>query len=304
MLIRLLIYFVIICPSFHSQAQKIVNTIGEATVRLEYRGMTVEEAKAEALLQARLNAIEKAFGTVIRGESHTWIKTTSGKKIGTETTFDFIANNYLKGEWISDIGEPEINTIQSGDEIWYKCKIKCKVRELKERKVEFEAYPLSCPQKTCKTETFNNGQKFFFYFKSAEKGFLTIFFATEGEYFRLLPYKQVPNNLYNCFTVEADKEYIFLSEDNVYYNETVDEMVLTTEYSNELNIIWVLFSPEEFSKPILQDKSKELLDKSEIENNYTMPKSINAENFLKWVQKIRTKNYMVQIDIFGITIKK
>jgi len=300
-LIKLIIYLAIFVFSFHSQAQK--TSVGEVTVRLEKR-MTAEQAKNEALMQARLSAIEKAFGTVIRGESSTWIKTTTGNDINTETTFDFIANNYLNGEWISDIGEPEIKTITSGDEIWYKCKVKCKVRELKERKVEFEAYPLSCPQKTCKTEAFNNGQNLYFYFKSAEKGFLTVFFAAQGEYFRLLPYQQVSDKLYNCFPVAADKEYIFFEKNNAYYGETVDEMEMSTEYSNELNIIWVLFSTEEFSKRILQDKTKELLDISEIKKGYTMPKSLTTHDFLEWVQKIRTKDDKIQVDIIGISIKK
>jgi len=60
-------------------AQKTVVVVGETKIRQE-RNMAEEQAEFEAILQARLNAIEKAFGTVIRGESHTWIKSTTGQK--------------------------------------------------------------------------------------------------------------------------------------------------------------------------------------------------------------------------------
>ena len=285
-------------------AQKTVVVVGESKIRQE-RNMTEEQAEFEAILQARLNAIEKAFGTVIRGESHTWIKSTTGQKVITETNFDFIADNYLKGEWIGDVNEPEIKKILYNNETWYECKVKCKVRELKARKTEFIAYPLSCPEKTCKTENYNNDQNFYFYFKSAEKGFLSIFLAADGNYFRLLPYKtKVSEKLYNNFPVEADKEYIFFSKNNVYYDEIIDEIQMSTEYSSELNVIWAIFSPEEFSKPVLEDITEELLPDDDIERGFTMPKSLLAEDFLKWIQKIRARNEKIQVEIIGVKVIK
>ncbi len=75
--------------------------------------------------------------------------------------------------------------------------------------VQFDALPLACLKLNCKTISFQNNDALYFYFRSPQSGFLSIFIDDNQFSQRLLPYHNMEAKYENGVTVEADKEYFF-----------------------------------------------------------------------------------------------
>ena len=287
-----------------SFAQKTKTATGEALLRQE-SNMTIDDVKREAMERAKIDAIEKTFGSAIIQGNRTLIKNqTTGKKVETKMVFNTIADSYVNGEWLKTLSGPDYEVINRAGEIWYKCTIKGKIRELVAPKISFKVYTLDCPELKCKTEEFLEDENLYLYFKSPVNGYINIFLDDGKDTYRLLPYKN--SSRVNHFPVKADKEYIFFSASHDYLNEkhNIDEQVLYAESQSDLNKIYVIFSAQYFTKPLLEDKTHELLSPEDIAAGYSLPKSISSEGFQYWLQKLKSKDKVVESDYIYISIDK
>ena len=80
---------IILLLSLNGFAQKTKKSSGEYQLRLKNTGLNEEEACEECIQKARINAIEKAFGTVIIQGNTTYIENVnSGKKTETKSIFN------------------------------------------------------------------------------------------------------------------------------------------------------------------------------------------------------------------------
>jgi hypothetical protein len=80
----------------------------------------------------------------------------------------------VNGEWIATLDETKDFYDEDGYR-WVKISIKGKVRELTKIPFTPETYTLSCSNKKCSTDVFNNGQELIVYFKAPNNGYVTIF---------------------------------------------------------------------------------------------------------------------------------
>lgn len=297
----------ILLLSMQSYSQKVKTEKGEYLMRIE-SNMSEDEAIKRARELAQINAIENAFGKVIFQGNATYIQNTStNDRIETSNIFNFISDSYVNGEWIKTIDEQYKIINQNDGTRWIEMKVKGKIMEIAAVENNFEVQSLSCPEIKCKTFNFNNGQGLYIYFKSAKKGFINIYLDDPqmGETFKILPYQNTNNNALINFPVNGDFDYIFFSKEHDYLNEhNVDELILEAEKLSEQYKIFVLFSPDPFNKPILNDKTKDKLDKKSLSANFTLPKSIESEKFQKWLCQIRSNNKLIQLLSFQITVIK
>ncbi len=139
-----------------SQGQKIKRVEGESKLRQENH-ITRDEVISIAIEQAKINAIERVFGTYVEQQ----IDMTIDDGI---TSFNIIGTTKVKGEWIETTGEPDISThirkekTQYGmqDVTWVSCKIKGKVRAIIPRAMlDYEI--LNAPNIQARTRSFING---------------------------------------------------------------------------------------------------------------------------------------------------
>ena len=287
-----------------SLAQKVKTETGESLIRQE-SNMTINDVKRLAMEQAKIDAIEKAFGSAMIQGNRTMVKNlVSGENVETKTVFNTIADSYVNGEWLKTLSGPDYEVINRDGEIWYKCVIKGKIRELTEPEINFEVYSLDCPEKKCKTENFLEDENLYVYFKSPVNGYINIFLDDAENSYRLLPYKN--SSVVDYFPVKADKEYVFFSSEHDYMNEgfNIDEQVLYAETESDLNKIYIIFSPEHYTKPLLEDKTPELLSQEDISAGYSLPKSISSEGFLRWLQNLKLKEKNVESNYIYISIEK
>lgn len=277
--------FILFNQYLFSQKNKIIQ--GEETVFLS-SDQTLNQIKSKAIDLAKINALEAKFGRLIYQNNQSYVDTENGK---TNTNFYSKGNSFVKGKWIKTI-EENCNQGYDSDfgQIFVTCKVKGYARELNEVVPEFETYALECADKNCIEENFTTGQDFFLFFKSPSTGYLAVFLTDLNNTYKLLP---LPGDRSNLYKVIANKEYFLFSED---LDISFDGYFLYTDKNVELNTVYVVFSKEDFSLPILD----EISEFQEIK----IPESIEITSFHEWLNNLRISRENVQVKEILISILK
>jgi len=274
-------------------AQKIKDVKGEATYYAS-ESVSLEEAKRAALEQAKIKALADEFGMVVSEESRTQSKIRDGK---SESDFFSIGGSEVKGEWIETVGEPVFSWGNEGGQLVVTCKVKGKAREIVSAGIDFKAKILrNGTEDKFEGKQFKDGDDLYLSFQSPVEGYLAVYLEGEdGEVFCLLPYGDQKESIY---PIKANQRYLFFDPKSAPAAEkaVVDEYVMTCEHSSEYNQIYIIFSPNEFTKAADSDKvlEKELL----------RPRQLPREDFLKWLAKCRKHDVKMNAMRVGITIEK
>lgn len=266
------------------------------------------EAVKKAKELARINAIESKFGRLmIQGNSVYIENLTTGEKVESSTKFNSISDSYVKGEWVAD-DKVDCKIVSKNSVRWCNCEISGLVRPLKDMPLQFKSEPLNCEDwKKCRTTQFSDGGSLFLYFNSSASGYMSVFLTDMDNAQCLLPYPKQTDKL---FQIEANREHVLFSEKTApeSFRSFVEHYELSTEKLTEENILYVIFSEKEFIKPVVFNAStedkKEKLSNSEIQRKYELPKQTSAEDFMKWLAKLRIYNPEVQVQQIPITIIK
>ncbi|MEI8278606.1 MAG: hypothetical protein WCG87_02515 [Bacteroidota bacterium] len=284
-------------------SQNRIKANGESLLKVE-NNSTWDETVKKGIQIAQVQAIENTFGRIIVQDNSTYIRNVQENEVvKTNSTFNFISNSYVKGEWVEDIIDPEIERKLEGNEIWVKIKVKGWVREITMPTISFEASITSCPDVKCKTNRLNDGQDLFTYFKSPEDGYLSIYLMDlSNQYaFLLLPYRRSTVSKKNV-KIQADKDYIFFCRNLDYFNDknAIDQFIasVSNNSTNEKFQLLILFSTEPLDKPVLEDESvtsRKFLDAISIKEGYSLQKGLPEFQFRNWLQDYRVHNKKVQI---------
>jgi hypothetical protein len=132
----------------------------------------------------------------------------------------------------------------------------------------------------------------FLYFKSPVDGYLTVYLLDETiqEVFCLLPYKASGQGAYR---IEHDKPYILFSAKNDLENANiVDEYTMTCSREIEYNDIYIIFSPNAFTKANTNESTEDVL-----------PRQLSFEDFQKWLVKLRKIDKEAIVNNKQISIK-
>lgn len=263
-------------------AQKIEKTKGSAQVRME-RHMTVNETYELAEEQAKINAIQNAFGTYTGQQMDMTIKDGI-------ISFNIDGTTKIQGNWIetTDIRYEEHSKEEETDfgvtSVKYvTCIIKGKVRKTVPKAV-LEYIVLNGPTLNSRTESFYHNEPLYVYFKSPVMGYLSIFLVDEVAAFYLLPYEDMRYVYQNGVPVQGDKDYLFFSiNDNSFDSYVVDEpRLFTSKEGVEYNTIYIIFSEDKYVKPMLEDSS--------LVNNRIIPRQLSINKFQKWLANNRASS--------------
>ena len=306
---NIVLLFIVLWP-VSAIAQRTIKATGEFSMRID-DDMSLNEAKRLALQYAQLNAIESEFGKVLVQDNSTYMSSGSGGGATGITSFNFVSNSIVKGEWVEDLTQPVFKEVQQGSERWLKVTVAGKVREIAGTEAKHEAFALSCPDAKCKTVSFNDGQDLYCYFKSPEDGYLSIYlFDPDFQYtFLMLPYRS--SALKNAVPVKADKDYIFFNRFADYFKdgEAVDELAINVpaSRSSQKYRLMFLFSAEPLSKPALEDEmvtTKKLLDPASIKQGYSLQKGMPEDKFSAWLDAYKVRNRKLQVSQLSIDVNK
>lgn len=270
-----------------SQQIKTVN--GEYTYNVP-ENVDLEKAKLIALDRVKIKLIADEFGTVVSQSNSTSVKNSNGK---SDINFISVGGSEVRGEWVETIGQPEFKPSFVDGQLIINVRIKGKIREIISANVDFKALVLrNGTEDKYEDDNFKNGDDLFLSFTSPVSGYIVAYLVdNEGTAFCLLPYQhQEQGNV----KVNAKERYVFFSEklSPQDLKPYVDEYTITCSHTQELNQIYVIFSPNAFVKA-LDGKKEE-----------TLPRELSYEDFQKWLAKSRIKDKDMTYKRFTINIRK
>lgn len=251
--------------------------------------VTLEEAKRTALDRAKIASIADAFGTLVTQSNSTVITNKNGQ---TDSRFFSLGGSEVKGEWIETTKEPEYNIKYDSGMLVVSVEVSGRIREIVNADIDFTAKILrNGIEEKFESNEFRSGDEMYLYFKSPIDGFLVVYLLDEAaqEALCLLPYKASTKGAYY---IEHDKSYVLFSakkETNSPYE--VDEYTLTSNREVDYNDLYIIFSPNSFSKANSDENSDELI-----------PRKLSYFAFQKWIAKIKKKDTKLKNSVIPIKI--
>jgi len=290
---------IILCSSLSIFAQKQKRSTGEYQINLSKSEFSENEACDACKELARINAIEKVFGTVIvQGNTTTIRNTRKGQEVKTDQVFNMIAETYVNGDWIQTLDESCERFVYE-NEFWIKCKVKGVVKELTGPKVDIAVKPLDCAENNCETQDFKDGEDFFVYLKSAQSGYVSVYLSDGDIAQRIFPYREMPEDQLNGVKVKADKEYILFSKNKDAFDlySYVDEYELYAEKEVDQNRIYVIYSEKPLVKPSLNEGNAQAA-------GVEMPMELDFQDFQRWLAENRRYDDGIQVERVDITVTR
>lgn len=266
---------------FACYSQKTVNVCGEYCY-VAPDNVSPADAKRIALERARLEAMAKEFGTNV---SQTNLSTTHIKNGETETDFLSMGGTEVKGDWLGDTQEPEINISYEQNSLVVTAKVCGKAREIVSSAVDL-SIKVFC--NGIESERFKNNDKLSVEFKTPVDGYLAVFLRDDnmGIVSCLMPYETENGK---ARAMKRNKTSILLSTKDPLYPYR-EETILVTSQEQEFNTLVFVFSEKEFAMPIS--------DMGEF-----VPE-LSIEDFQKWLRRNRVKDNQMQVIEKSVEIRK
>ncbi len=243
-----------------------------------------------ALEQARIAALAKEFGTTISQDVYQR-DVLSGS---TESNyFSMLNHTEVNGEWLADDGEPEYKfSYDKNHNLVVTCKIKGKARALTNEAPEFSASVLRNGNELRFADThFREGDDLKLYFRAPVNGYLAVYLVDdERTVYSILPYS---NNSDGKVRTVRDRDYVFFDMDkaDMQFGEP-DELVITLNGDVERNQLYVLFSPDTFSRAV--DSSA----------NGTQPRTLPYDTFAKWLTNVRKRDPKMGMKVMHLELTR
>lgn len=278
-----------------SSAQKMVTASGEYTYYAPLN-ITVEQAKAIAIERAKIKIIADNFGTIVGVINSTTVSNVNGE---SSVSFLSIGESEVKGEWIETIGTPKVDVLYQDNMLVVSTKIEGTIRELKSARIPFEARLLrNGTEDKYEDDEFRDGDYLYLSFATPESGYVAVYLYDRYGVYRLLPLKNQKNG---SQIVKSGNKYEFFANKRSQYSPELNRQVesVYSEYTmycnsdNELNRVYVIFSPNRFSHP---------LDDLSVADD--MPAVLSFEAFQSWLSKSRRQDNEMSVKIKDIIIRK
>ena len=254
--------------------------------------LSILDAKKNALEQAKLDIIEKKFGTIVARTTSTRINNSRGR---SNVEIKTLGSSEVRGEWLRTIGEPEFTEpIIEDDFIVITVRLKGVIREITNAETNLDIKVLRNGfEDKFEDLNFRNNDDIYLSFTAPVDGYIASYLIGEdGEAFCLLPY---PKQKDGRVKISAGQAYTFFSPQHASSEEKgfVEQYIMTCEKSIEKNQLYVLFSPNPFTKASDRETLETIL-----------PRSLNHQDFQEWLAKCRSKDKDFCIRVFDITITK
>lgn len=280
---RSIIFAAITLVAAMAHADNIKTISGEATYHGESFD-TQHSCRAKALERARVNALAKEFGTLVAN-------VTESRETDDASFFSSLSTSEVRGEWIADVGEPQYDVkLDAQGNMVVTCRVKGQARALSNKAADFEAQVLrnGTDPRNAATD-FKPGDDLFVSFRAPTDGYLAIYLVMpDGNVATLLPYLSSASGR---VAVRHGKDYLFFNAQHADRDMgTPDELTITTEDAVEHDRLYILFSPNEFTKAADRDGGE------------NMPRNLSYEDFTKWLSKVRRADDRMGMKVFNVVI--
>lgn len=276
-----ILLIVILLVSFLSSVNAQVKKV-YGTYKLNFsenKNMTIADAERKCEQLAKLDALKKEFGTNIIEQTY---KEESQHNDEAQSDFYQLIQQSTKGDWLNDTKQPKYTYKCEDNQIFIRCEVWGEAMKKKDLNIDLD-WKILGGNADLKSErtTINNEEHLFIYVKSPSDGYIAVFLQdAEGDTYCLLPYWDAEPKFY----IERGKEYFLFDTENHKDSRYKFRYQLKTESEIETNKIYLVFSKNEFTlplmKPIASTDSQVRIGKC-------------TENFGEWlVEKMKADDYM------------
>lgn len=252
-----------------------------------------EQAKINAFVAAKQKALEERFGLDVSKITNTLqINRNDGKEVKSSSNVFSVGEVAVRGEWIETISEQVLSQSYVNGFWVVKVRVDGRARNYSTEKADIQYTFLKDVDDMDAPVAFRDGSDLFLRFISPIAGQLCVYLVDETQNaYCLLPYM---NNQTGSQRIDANKEYIFFSTK---YDNDADEYTLNSERSLEHNAIYLVFSPNDFTKAVDKQGGKNFRDEQ-------LPRELSYEALMKWLAKNQTcdENMVVRREV--VTIRK
>lgn len=285
---RLVIVLSIVFTTLVCVSQKTAKVTAKYTYYVQ-ENVSIEQAKHSALERAKIDAIEKEFGSHVSQVTATSIESSGSD---TRTSFTSKGGSEIRGEWIETSKGPEYDIKYLDGMLIVNVSVSGVIREFLTNKTEIEAKILKngTEPRFEATDFYNDDQMYLSFCSPIEGHLLAYLVDNDNNAYRLLPYrKQKETNIY----IQPSRQYLFFDKTTSppEQRRSVDEYILTTSRPHEINTIYVIFSKDDLDSAIDYQ-----IDKS-------LPRELSGSAFQQWLGSLRRNNQNVTVKEIPITIR-
>lgn len=275
--------------AFAASASDVRTVSGESTFYGE-SNHSLDDCRRFALEQARIAALAKEFGTAVTQDVYQR-DMVSGS---TESNyFSMLNHTEVNGEWLSDDEDPKYTVGLDADGRYVvSCKVKGKARRVTNEGVDFTASVLrNGSEKRFADTRFREGDDLKMYFRTPVNGYVAVYLIDDSRtVYSLLPYS---NDADGMARVVRDRDYVFFDKANADRDlGRPDEFLITLDGEVEHNQMYVLFSPNQFTKA---------LDSTTASN---LPRTLSYDDFNKWLSNVRKRDPKMSMKVMYLEIVK
>lgn len=253
---------------------------------------TPEQAERTAIERAKQKALEEKFGVDVSAVTNTLITNRSGSDAQSQTNVFSLGGTSVRGEWIETTEQKVLEkTFVQG--FWrVVVHIEGKARNTAAEKADIRYTFVKDVQDLESPVAFRDGSDLFLRFSSPVAGYLCVYLVDEAQNaYCLLPYMSQQTG---SQPIEANKDYIFFSSK---YDRDAQEYTLNCANSSEQNALYVIFSPNDFTKASDHQAGKNFRDEQ-------LPRELSYEAFLKWLSRNQTRDPNMLVSPSIISIKR
>lgn len=255
------------------------------------RNESKAEAEIHAIEKAKRRALEKAFGVDVSSIVVSMDRENfeEGRLFSDEEFFS-LGSTVAKGEWIETVTEKILSIYHDGD-IWHvRVFVEGKAREKSGVPIDLQYAFINNSHDKQNRTTYYDNDDIFLRFTSPVSGALCVYLIdNEKTAYCLLPYMRSDKGYQD---VRANRDYVFFSSDT---DKEADEYVLTTQTAVEHNVLYVIFSPNKFTKA---------RDRKGARNwrKQQVPRNLPYKDFVEWLAKVQAadKNMQVRTEVISI----
>ena len=254
---------------------------------------TPEQAEQTAIQMAQQKALEEHFGLDVVGITSTMQRNRQeGQQVSSTSDVFSMRETSVRGEWIETIKQKVLEkTFDKG--FWrVRVYIEGRARNHSTEKPEIQYAFINNAHDKQNRDQYYDGDDIFLRFTSPVSGALCIYLVdTEQNAYCLLPYQ---SNAVGYQPIEANKDYLFFSE---MVDPNADEYTLNTMQSSEQNALYVIFSPNIFTKAVDKQAGTNWRDEQ-------LPRFLSYEDLMKWLARNQTRDENMVVRREVVTIRK
>lgn len=293
---RLTLIPALLFTSLMLSAQRTQTASGSYTYSLP-TNISLDEAKSIALERAKIAIIAEHLGTVVGVSNYTETSNVNGQ---SDIIYLSLGESEVRGEWIETIGRPEYVVSYEQEQGFQVITVTVsgKIREIKTARIDFEAKILrNGTEDKYESDTFKDGDDIYMSFRAPVSGYLAVFLYDREGVNRLLP---MWSDSEGSVMVQGGAEQVFFRQVVYQYSantgrtvETVKSIYNVTARDRELNRIYIIFSPNKFTRPN---------DTVGIRDD--LPPSLSFESFQRWLSRCRRQDTEMSVYERDIIINK